>query len=140
MAKRGPKGPHRGNFKKGYDPKRIGNGRPQGKGLAQAIREETNDGYVLMEEMMNIVLKKGRGSKANDGDRIRASTWLADHAFIKMPQQIEHGGSDKKPIEFKELKEPQGILNIANIIRGSGVIIDRQLETVEDNGGQSGNQ
>src|SRR5207244_5015060 len=59
-------------------------GRP--RGLAQLIREATDDGRELVDFMLRVV--RGKEARARVRDRMDAATWLADRAFgkpINMP-------------------------------------------------------
>lgn len=69
-------------------------GRP--KGFVQAIREQTGNGQELVAFMLQVF--RGRQPKARLRDRMDAATWLADRAFGKPVQQMEHTGRDGQPL------------------------------------------
>ena len=70
---------------KGFRPGESGNpgGRP--KGLAALVREKTNDGKFLVEQMMKLARGQSiiKGSKPKHSDVTAAVEWLADRGFGK---------------------------------------------------------
>ena len=70
---------------KGFRPGESGNpgGRP--KGLAALVREKTNDGKFLVEQMMKLARGQSiiKGTKPKHSDVTAAVEWLADRGFGK---------------------------------------------------------
>jgi hypothetical protein len=60
--------------------------------LVRAIREQTNDGEELVDLMLKVFRGEVDGAKLRD--RMEAATWLADRAFGKPVQALEHSGKD----------------------------------------------
>lgn len=75
-------------------------GRP--KGLAALVRSQTMEGAELVAFYLAIM----RGTKRIDKRapplalRMDAAAWLADRAFGKPPQQLEHGGAEGGPLRI----------------------------------------
>ena len=63
-------------------------GRP--KGLANYVRETTNNGQEMVDLMVSVMRGEAiDGMKPRITDRVNAATWLSDRAFGKPTTQIE---------------------------------------------------
>ena len=76
---------------KGFLPGHSGNpgGRP--KGLAERVRQETNDGKMILDFMIAVARgAKIDGRKPRLADRVDANKWLADRGWGRAIQGVEH--------------------------------------------------
>lgn len=73
-----------------------GNPGGQPKGLVRTIREQTREGDELVDFMLGVF--RGRHKQVRLRDRIDAATWLADRAFGRPMQHMEHTGRDGQPL------------------------------------------
>jgi len=73
-------------------------GNPGGRppGLAELVREQTQDGQELVRFMLGVL----RGRKQPVRLRMEAAAWLADRGFGKALQQMELTGADGGPMEI----------------------------------------
>jgi hypothetical protein len=81
---------------RGFRPGESGNpgGRP--KGLAALVREKTNDGKFLVEQMMKLARGQSiiKGTKPKHSDVTAAVEWLADRGFGRCLTSIALQHSD----------------------------------------------
>jgi hypothetical protein len=85
-----------------FQPGRSGNPGGRKKTLAALIRAQTGDGAELVAFMLHVL----RGARVDGRKRaplrlrMEAAAWLADRAFGKVPQPLEHAGADGHPLRF----------------------------------------
>lgn len=86
-------------FKKGYDARREGNGRPKKlppiKELIEKTLGEEKNGITGVDAIFKVLL-----SKAVKGD-LKASQMLLDYYYGKATQRTEITGAEGEKIEFK---------------------------------------
>ena len=105
-----------------FQPGQTGNpgGRP--RGLAQLIRENTNNGQELVDFLLLVLRSTGPQGYRTD-HRIAAAKELLDRGFGKAVQQVEHSGEIGAPttapgLESFTLEELRQLIAVADAREG----------------------